>query len=81
MRRPQPCVFHVLPCARTPKGQSQSPKAQIVLLAVIPDRILSTVLETLNKKVMKTKRPKYWDGKASWRIVKVFLKKLAFLQK
>lgn len=41
-----------------------------------PDKILSTALRVLKKGVTRKKRPKYWDGKAAQRIVKILLNKL-----
>jgi len=41
-----------------------------------PDRILSTALKVLKDGAAKKKRPKYWDGRAAQRIVKILLPSL-----
>ncbi|MFQ6109813.1 MAG: non-hydrolyzing UDP-N-acetylglucosamine 2-epimerase [Candidatus Aminicenantales bacterium] len=38
-----------------------------------PEKILSTALKALKQKAGKKKRPKYWDGKAAQRIVRILL--------
>jgi len=39
-----------------------------------PDKILSTSIAVLEKKITKKRRPKYWDGKAAKRIVNILAK-------
>jgi len=39
-----------------------------------PDKILSTSIAVLEKKITKKRRPKYWDGKAAKRIVSIIKK-------
>jgi UDP-N-acetylglucosamine 2-epimerase (non-hydrolysing) len=68
-----------IPCLTLRKNTERPITCKIgtnTIVGTDPDKILFEVIEILNSNYKKGKIPKYWDGKASERIVKILKEKM-----